>query len=235
MSKMIKDTSIVTLILASSVISSFVAGIVTYQVANLQTNSEKNLASLNAQSAVELERERLKSGVVLERKEFETNLILKAIETGDVDAARSNIQFFLEAGFIEDPDGTILESLQTADTIPVLPPTSGLYTWPDGKADPRLEIGMKVKLLPGVAARILSEPPSDGVLSEPLAGDVIRYWDSFDEATSGEVTIVGGPVFSIGETNTTIVWWLVRFDDATEGWVPSNTSEISLLIPASTP
>lgn len=231
MSKIIKDTSILTLILASSVISSIVTGILGYPVVYLQINSEKNLASLNAQAAVELEREKLKSGIVLEKKEFETNLILKAIETGDVDAAKRNLQFFLEAGFIEDPDGTIVQSLQYTDSIPVLPPSSGLYTWPDGKADPRLEIGMKVKLLPGVAARVLSYPPTNGVLSEPLEGEVVRYWDSFDSTTSGEASIVGGPVFSIGDTNT-IVWWLVRFDDNTEGWVPSNTSEISLLVPA---
>ena len=55
----------------------------------------------------------------LERLKFESNLVLKAVETGDRDKAKTNLLFLVDAGFIADTQGNI-RKLRDQD-IPVLP------------------------------------------------------------------------------------------------------------------
>jgi len=70
----------------------------------------------------------------LQKREFETKLIVKGIETGDRDVAARNLSFFVEAGFINDPEGKIAKLAKNPSSSPVLPatvaPTGGLA--PDG-------------------------------------------------------------------------------------------------------
>jgi Tol biopolymer transport system component len=52
------------------------------------------------------------------------------------------------------------------------------------------------------------------------------------EMTDGiEATIIGGPEYSQGDSDT-IVWWLVELDDGTQAWVAANKSQQTLLVPA---
>ena len=47
---------------------------------------------------------------------------------------------------------------------------------------------------------------------------------------ANSMTILNGPIWLQGNSDT-IVWWYVRLDDGAEGWVPANTSELTLLEP----
>jgi hypothetical protein len=65
-----------------------------------------------------------------EKRKFESDLILKAIETGDLEASTRNLGFLLKAGFIADPQGTIAALAKEEETVPVLPArayTSGIF------------------------------------------------------------------------------------------------------------
>lgn len=58
----------------------------------------------------------------LERQKFQSELILKAIETGNSEAATKNLLFLLRLGFIEDPTGRIGQLQNNPQDAPVLPP-----------------------------------------------------------------------------------------------------------------
>lgn len=57
----------------------------------------------------------------LKRLEFESNLILKAVETGDVEESKRNIQFLLAAGFVQDERGIINRLLESGKYTIKLP------------------------------------------------------------------------------------------------------------------
>jgi len=82
-----------------------------------------------------------------------------------------------------------------------------------------MEVGNRVRFLSGYSTPIRTEP---GVGAGEIAGD-LQNVDS--------MTLINGPVWLPGNSDT-IVWWYVQLDDGTEGWVPANTSELTLLEPA---
>ena len=76
-----------------------------------------------------LEREKLSSSLQIENEERQTSLILKAIETGDQETAAKNLVFFINVGFLQDPEGKILafaSNLENTEDIPVLPVQSNI-------------------------------------------------------------------------------------------------------------
>ena len=81
--------------------------------------------SLQGRSSLELEREKHEATRSLEIDKFRSSLVLEAIKTGDPEKAARNIEFFLAAGFIDDPSGKISRYLSETKNIPVLP-SSGL-------------------------------------------------------------------------------------------------------------
>lgn len=82
-----------------------------------------------------------------------------------------------------------------------------------------LGIGVRVQVVPGLRVALRSEPGIDRgiVLGEIADGDI--------------ATIVSGPQNVQGDTDT-IVWWFVSLPSGIEAWVPANTSQQTLLIPA---
>ncbi len=62
-----------------------------------------------------------RANIKLEEKRLESSLILKAVETADRKEAKNNLIFFINAGFIEDPDSLIRNALEL--NTPVLPST----------------------------------------------------------------------------------------------------------------
>jgi hypothetical protein len=58
--------------------------------------------------------------IAQEKQHFRANLILESVKTGDRAKAIANLQFFLDAGFINDPEGKIT-SLIKSNKYPVLP------------------------------------------------------------------------------------------------------------------
>jgi len=82
-----------------------------------------------------------------------------------------------------------------------------------------LGIGVKVKVVPGLRIALRSEPGAD-------RGIVVG------ELTDNDVaTIVGGPEYSAGDSDT-IVWWFVTLSNTTQAWAAANTSTQTLLMPA---
>ena len=63
------------------------------------------------------------------------------------------------------------------------------------------------------------------VRSEPSAelGETLAFVQDGEE-----MTLLGGPYYSQGDTDT-IVWWYVQTAAGGQGWVPANTSQLTLL------
>lgn len=77
----------------------------------------------------------------------------------------------------------------------------------------------RVRVMEGLQIFLRSHPaPATGTEKGVLVG-------------GDEAIVVGGPYWTEGE-NDTIVWWYVRVDENTEGWVAANTSTLTLLEPA---
>jgi hypothetical protein len=82
-----------------------------------------------------------------------------------------------------------------------------------------LGIGMSVQVVPGLRLALRSEPGAErGIVVGEMSEGVIA-------------TIVGGPEYSQGDSDT-IVWWFVNLPNGTEAWAPANTSQQTLLMPA---
>jgi len=94
------------------------------------------------------------------------------------------------------------------------PQTNNLPT--SNLAPPDLAVGQRVRVLPGLALTLRSQPGA-------AAGEQLGFLKDVQEAT-----IINGPVWTAGERDT-IVWWLVRLDDGVEAWAPANTSDLPLL------
>lgn len=81
-----------------------------------------------------------------------------------------------------------------------------------------LKIGQRVRVQSGLALTLRSAPGAD-------AGSQMGFLKDAEEAT-----IVNGPVWTAGESDT-IVWWLVSLDNGVKAWAPANTSTLTLLEP----
>src|SRR5262249_2498276 len=60
------------------------------------------------------------SQVAVEKQKLQANLIIEAVKTGDAQKAVQNLQFFLDAGFLDDPEGKIKQLIEK-NLPPVLP------------------------------------------------------------------------------------------------------------------
>lgn len=89
---------------------------------------------------------------------------------------------------------------------------------PSQNANPNLAVGQRVRVAPGLAASLVSEPVPD-------QDKVVGVLNAGQEAT-----IFDGPVWTAGDRDT-IVWWRVRLDNGLEAWVPANTSDHTILAP----
>jgi hypothetical protein len=82
-----------------------------------------------------------------------------------------------------------------------------------------LGIGVQVQVVPGLRIALRSEAGADsGIVVGELGEGIVA-------------TIVGGPEYTQGDTDT-IVWWLVDLPDGTQAWAAANTSQQTLLMPA---
>ena len=91
--------------------------------------------------------------------------------------------------------------------------TNGLA--PSRNAIP-MTVGDRVQLRPDVKITMRTQAGAD-------AGAIVV---SLQDAN--HMTILNGPIWRRGNSDT-IVWWYVRLDDGIEGWVPANTSELTIL------
>jgi S1-C subfamily serine protease len=104
---------------------SAVAGGIIQGVATRDVEAGKNQAliaveKLKAEGSIDLEKQKQDAAERLDRAKFETTLILKATEAVRREDQIRNLKFFLNAGFIKDPDGKIARIQETA--FPSLPP-----------------------------------------------------------------------------------------------------------------
>lgn len=104
-----------------------------------------------------------------------------------------------------------------ANAVDALQPnTNGLQ--PSVNADPTLAVGMQVRIRPGLRAFVRTAPGAE-------AGEVVGFLE--DGATA---TITGGPTWLPGDSDT-IVWWHIETANGVSGWMPANTSQLTLLEP----
>ncbi len=81
-----------------------------------------------------------------------------------------------------------------------------------------MEVGDRAQLLPAYRIALRSQAGAQ-------AGVEVAQLQNADR-----MTILNGPIWLQGNSDT-IVWWYVRVDGGPEGWVPANTSELTLLEP----
>ena len=123
--------------------------------------------------------------------------------SGDLTSGRA--PFMLSAGSSSAAganDGPIVE-------------TNGLP--PSRNAIP-LEVGERIQLKPEYKISLRTQAGAQ-------AGAVVAQLQD-----ANQMTILNGPIWLQGNSDT-IVWWYVRLDDGVEGWVPANSSELTLLEP----
>jgi hypothetical protein len=106
-----------------------------------------------------------------------------------------------------------IESDQNATEATATPATSNLP--PSRFANPSLAVGQRVRIVAGRSAALTAEPGADQ--------QILGYLQDQQGAT-----IIGGPVFTAGDSDT-IVWWRLRLDDGAEAWAPANTSQETVL------
>jgi S1-C subfamily serine protease len=109
-----------TLAVVSAIIGALIQGLVTRDVAADNNKALINVEQLKAEGNIALEKQKQDSAERLDRAKFETTLILKAVEAPKREDQIKNLKFFLNAGFIKDPDGKIANIDEGA--YPSLPP-----------------------------------------------------------------------------------------------------------------
>lgn len=109
------------------------------------------------------------------------------------------------------------ESEAEGDAVPTTAGNTNLPVSRNARSD--LGIGVRVQVIPGLRVALRSEPGIDrGIIIGELGDDDVA-------------TIVGGPQYAQGDTDT-IVWWFVTLSNSTQAWVAANTSQQTLLMPA---
>ena len=81
-----------------------------------------------------------------------------------------------------------------------------------------MNVGDRIRLLPEYKISLRTEAGAQ-------AGAIVAYLQDADH-----MTILNGPIWLEGNSDT-IVWWYVRLDGGSQGWVPANTSELTILEP----
>ncbi|MEM7129956.1 MAG: hypothetical protein AAF702_26740 [Chloroflexota bacterium] len=108
------------------------------------------------------------------------------------------------------------QTISSGGVDPSLPQTNDLP--PSKNAHNGLVLGQRVRVLPGTALTLRTEPGAD-------SGEGVGYMQDEEQAT-----IVGGPYWVQGDSDT-IVWWFVELDDGKAFWAPANDSNLRLLEP----
>ena len=95
------------LALISGVVGGAIQALTTRDVESGKNAALVKIEEVKANAGVALEQQKQKAAERLDRVKFETTLILKATESPDRDEQVRNLKFFLNAGFITDPEGKI--------------------------------------------------------------------------------------------------------------------------------
>ncbi|OPY93845.1 hypothetical protein A5906_16110 [Bradyrhizobium sacchari] len=112
------------LAVVSAIGGAFIQSMTTRDVEAGKSSTALSIEKTKVDGSLEIERQKQAAATELARREFETKLILKAIETPDRDEAVRNLKFFLNAGFIQDPDQKIVNlSASQYPSITPPPPT----------------------------------------------------------------------------------------------------------------
>jgi hypothetical protein len=106
--------------LLSAILGGVFQGSVTRDVESGKNQALLSVEKLKADASIALEKQKQDAAERLDCAKFETTLILKATEAANRDDQIRNLKFFLNAGFIHDPDGKIAKMDDAA--YPSLPP-----------------------------------------------------------------------------------------------------------------
>jgi hypothetical protein len=115
-----------------AIVSGLIAVITVYLNgrANLGLEREKfdansKLEQQKFETSSKLEQQEFETSSKLERQKLEGSLVLQAISTGKQEAARKNLEFLVNLGFLHDPEGKIAELAKRPEDTPVLPARGG--------------------------------------------------------------------------------------------------------------
>ncbi|WP_165421687.1 S1 family peptidase [Rhizobium ruizarguesonis] len=86
----------------------------------IQGATSRDVEGEKSKGSIAIEKLKAEANIALEKQKFETTLILKATEASRREDQIRNLKFFLNAGFISDPDGKIAKMDDAS--FPSLPP-----------------------------------------------------------------------------------------------------------------
>ena len=95
------------LALLSAVLGGLIQGAITRDVEKGKNQALLEIEKLKDEATIQLEQQKQDAAERLDRAKFETTLILKATEAANREDQIRNLKFFLNAGFIRDPDNKI--------------------------------------------------------------------------------------------------------------------------------
>jgi hypothetical protein len=116
------------LALFSAAIGGWIQSAATRDVEAAKNQALLAVEELKAKSSIELEKQKQSAAEHLDRAKFETTLILRATEAARREDQVRNLKFFLDAGFIADPNGKIQAIHE--DAYPSLPPPVAEVNFP---------------------------------------------------------------------------------------------------------
>jgi S1-C subfamily serine protease len=106
--------AVAAIALLSAVLGAAIQGFVTRGVEADKNQALIAVEDLKAKANIALEKQKQEAAEQLDRAKFETTLILKATEAPKREDQIKNLKFFLNAGFIHDPDGKIAKIDESA-------------------------------------------------------------------------------------------------------------------------
>jgi hypothetical protein len=126
--------AVALLALISGVIGGIIQAWATRDVEATKNQALVQIEQLKAQANIDLERQKQEAMERLDRAKFETTLILKATESPSREEQIRNLKFFLNAGFIKDPENKIAS--MGVQSYPSSPPQQ----FPTSRDEPQLRL-----------------------------------------------------------------------------------------------
>jgi hypothetical protein len=163
-----------------ALLSGIVGGVIqAWQSGNAEKIKADGLVAIEANRAdasIKIEQRKADAGIELEKVRFVTSLVTKATETPDRGEQIRNLQFYVNAGFIDEPYASKIRSMKTDEFPSSTPPGLNVVS-----ADPATSRLMEI-----------FGPPSQhiGQSCGPLDNDALKSFLVTDKLGSSSVTML---------------------------------------------
>jgi hypothetical protein len=155
----------------------------------IQAWVSRDVAASNNAALIKIEQIKADANIALDRQKFETSLITKATESADPQERIRNLRFYLNAGFLSDPQGKIAKI--KAEDAPSSPAVALLAPVPFPGGEETVD---QLSELFGPPAKSITSSNCSGVDS-----DVLKSQIATDNVASFRVTLLKPAIISLKE------------------------------------